>query len=151
MNTLDNLLSIPAVNVSREDRRKLRKAGGVYKARAKAIKKESRCAKWLAILEKFLASEDYLQGCVSATRAAYGGGGYSVELFRNGEWRVMDNSQIGNRYDSPGLIIGLPTFESAAYGTETHEEEENAIREAAECFADDEKEIMREAIRALFE
>ncbi len=151
MNTLDNLLSIPAVNVSREDRRKLRKAGGIYKARAKAIKKELRCAKWLAVLEKFLASEDYLQGCVSATRAAYAGGGYSVELFRDDHWRVLDNGQIGNLYGSPGIIIGLPTFESAALDTETHEEEENAIREAAECLADDEKEIMREAIRANFE
>lgn len=121
----------------RADRRLLRKLGGIYKARAKAIKREKRCAKWLAILESFLASEDFLQGCVRATRAAYSGDGASVELFRDGKWRVLDNGQIGNGYDSPGIIISLPTFESAAYDTECHEEEENAIREAAECYADD--------------
>jgi len=44
----------------------------------------------------------------SSTKASWGGSGYSVELNPDG-YRLIWNNDIGNRYDSPGVIIGVPT------------------------------------------
>lgn len=45
---------------------------------------------------------------ISSTKAAWGGSGYSVELFPDGEYRILWNQNIGNLYDSPGVIVGIP-------------------------------------------
>lgn len=60
------------------------------------------------IAEKFVASPDFLRGVVSSTQAGFGGGGYSVELFPEGNWRVLWDNQIGNLYQSTGRIVRLP-------------------------------------------
>lgn len=44
----------------------------------------------------------------SSTKASWGGSGYSVELFEDGEYRVLWDGQIGNLYDSPGIILKVP-------------------------------------------
>ena len=116
----EKLMKIKVDVLGRAERRLMRKIGGLYKERAKMPKAKKRL---MACLAEFVKSDDFTNGVVSATRAAYSGGGYSVELFRDGRWRVLDNGQIGNLYESPGIIIGLPTYESAAYG----EEHENII------------------------
>lgn len=62
-------------------------------------------------LKKFLASPDFQAGVISASKAAWGGGGYSVELFPDGTWRVLSDSQIGNLYESKGIILSLPEID----------------------------------------
>jgi hypothetical protein len=66
-------------------------------------------------LEKFLDSPDFGEGCKKATKASWGGSGYSVELFADGTWRVLWDNEIGNKYESPGEILGLPTLDDDDY------------------------------------
>lgn len=44
----------------------------------------------------------------SSTQASYGGSGYSVELFPDGSYRVLQNNQFFNLYEAKGVIIGIP-------------------------------------------
>jgi hypothetical protein len=60
-----------------------------------------------ATLEAFLQSGELGDAVVSATKAGWGGSGYSVELFEDGSWQVLWDNQIGNLYESPGVILGL--------------------------------------------
>jgi hypothetical protein len=62
-----------------------------------------------AAFDKFMAN-DFKSAVDSATKASWAGGMYSVEFFDEGTYRVLWNQQIGNLYDSPGLILGLPTL-----------------------------------------
>lgn len=64
---------------------------------------------YAAILDAFLASDDFPEAVASSTRASWGGGSYDVELFPDGHWRVLWSGQIGNRYQSPGMIFNVPT------------------------------------------
>lgn len=57
--------------------------------------------------ESFMEQE-FQSAVDSATRASWGGNGYSVELFNSGKYRVLYNGEIGNLYDSPGLILPIP-------------------------------------------
>lgn len=66
-------------------------------------------------LERFLQSEDFSTGVVSSTKASWGGSGYSVELFPGGDWRVLWNNEIGNLYNTPGIILKLPTLDDSDY------------------------------------
>lgn len=59
-------------------------------------------------LEAFLQSSDFSEGVVKSTKAGWGGNGYSVELFEDGSHRVLDDKEIGNLYESPGVILSLP-------------------------------------------
>lgn len=63
------------------------------------------------ILEAFLESVDFMDGVISATKAGWGGSGYSVELFESGTWRVLWDNQIGSLYESDGVILGLPKIQ----------------------------------------
>ena len=53
-------------------------------------------------------SEVFYEAVNLSTKASWTGSGYSVELFPNGTYRVLRNHNIGNLYDSPGLILGVP-------------------------------------------
>lgn len=44
----------------------------------------------------------------SATEASWGGSGYSVELFEDGYYCILWDGEIGNLYESPGIILGVP-------------------------------------------
>lgn len=59
-------------------------------------------------LEQYINSSDFKSGVISATKAGWGGSGYSVELFEDGTWRNLWNGQIGNRYETPGILLNLP-------------------------------------------
>ena len=59
-----------------------------------------------AAFDLFMA-KDFEDACVSSTKAGWNGSGYSVELFEDG-YRVLWNNQIGNLYDSPGVILSVP-------------------------------------------
>lgn len=67
------------------------------------------------VLNAFLDSPDLVWGIVASTCAGFGGSAYSVELFHDGTWRVLWNNQIGNRYDSPGIILGIPALDDQDY------------------------------------
>jgi hypothetical protein len=60
-----------------------------------------------AAFDEFMAN-DFEPAVDSATKASWAGSGYSVEFFDKGNYRVLWNQQIGNSYDSPGLILGIP-------------------------------------------
>jgi hypothetical protein len=45
-----------------------------------------------------------------STQASFGGSGYSVELFTGGTYRLLWNNNIGNLYDSPGIIVPVPAL-----------------------------------------
>jgi len=62
-------------------------------------------------LENFLASDEFPESLVKATKAGWGGSGYSVELFEDGTCRVLWDNEIGNLYESPGVILSLPKLD----------------------------------------
>ena len=62
-------------------------------------------------LAQFLKNPDFEAGVISATKAGWRGSGYSVELLREGAWRVLWDNEIGNPYVSPGIILRLPQIE----------------------------------------
>ncbi|SRR6266568_5336869 len=62
-------------------------------------------------LEAFLASEEFPESLAKATRASWSGSGYAIELFEDGTWRVLWTGEIGNKYESPGVILRLPTLD----------------------------------------
>jgi uncharacterized protein YndB with AHSA1/START domain len=64
---------------------------------------------YAAILDAFLASDDFPEAVAQSTRASWSGGSYKVELFPGGDWRVLWSSEIGNKYETPGLILTVPT------------------------------------------
>ncbi|MEW6498558.1 MAG: hypothetical protein AB1589_39580 [Cyanobacteriota bacterium] len=59
-----------------------------------------------AAYEQF-KNEAIEEAIASSTKASWGGSGYSVELFPDGNYRVLWDGQIGNLYNSPGVIIGV--------------------------------------------
>ncbi len=66
-------------------------------------------------LEAFLKSDDFAEGITKSTKASWGGSGYSVELFEDETWRVLWNNEIGNLYETPGLIMKLPVWDDSDY------------------------------------
>jgi hypothetical protein len=83
--------------------------------RRERLEKKEMQATMNATLKKFLESPDFAEGCKSATKASWGGSGYSVELFPDGTWRVLWDNEIGNLYISPGEIISLPALDDDDY------------------------------------
>jgi hypothetical protein len=63
-------------------------------------------------LRKFLKSDDFKAGVISSTKAGWGGSSYKVELFPDGTWRVLWANEIGNLYETPGVILALPQMDT---------------------------------------
>lgn len=92
-----------------------------------------------AAFQAFMSS-DFEPACDSATKASWGGSGYSVELFDDGTYRVLWDDQIGNCYDSPGLILGIPTLNDEEWDDDpTHRFYDNAREEMLEFFKQHER------------
>ncbi len=89
------------------------------------------------ILEAFIASDDFLPAITDSTTAGFGGSGYSVELFPDGTWRVLGNNQIGNRYQSAGLILPLPAWKDEDWA------EWEAAGQEPEDYDDERAQILR--------
>jgi hypothetical protein len=53
-----------------------------------------------------------------STQASFGGSGYSVELFTDGTYRLLWNNNIGNLYDSPGIIVPVPVLSDDDMGND---------------------------------
>lgn len=62
-----------------------------------------------ATFESFMEIS-FQSACDQSTTASWSGSGCSVELFPNGEYRVLWDNQIGNRYNSPGIILPVPAL-----------------------------------------
>ena len=78
-----------------------------------AEKRKRQAAQFEAWVRKAYANykKDYKkieEDIISATKAGFGGSGYSIELFPDGHHRTLWDNNIGNLYDTPGVIIGLP-------------------------------------------
>lgn len=104
---------------------------------------------YAAILEEFLESDDFKQGVISSTKASWGGSGYSVELLPNPDkpWQILWNNEIGNKYENPGIILGLPTLEDDDV-SEADEimDEEYLLGEAFDIERDDLVKELREKL-----
>lgn len=98
-----------------------------------------------ATLEQFIASDEFAPAVMSSTTAGFGGSGYSVELLPDGTWRVLWNGQIGNLYESPGVVLGIPQHTQET--VEDLDEEDADISWALDEIAD----AMREALEAKWE
>jgi hypothetical protein len=106
-------------------------------------------ANYQQILDQYIASQNFKDGVVSATKASWGGGGYSVELFEDGTWRNLWNNQIGNRYETSGILLGLPTI-SENITREMDEEkavnDDSNLRDAFDYEFDDLAKELRESL-----
>lgn|SRR5262245_9933574 len=80
-------------------------------------------------LEQYMKSEDFRQGVIDSTKASWGGSSYKVEIMPDGTWRNLWSNQIGNKYESQGIIIGLPALdcEDMAEFTESGGSEEEYL------------------------
>jgi hypothetical protein len=67
-------------------------------------------SKFQTALDNFISSNEFIPACISSTKAGFGGSLYYVELFDDGTFRVLWSNQIGNNYQSPGLILPVPQF-----------------------------------------
>lgn len=67
-------------------------------------------SKFQEALENFITSAGFLPACINSTKAAFSGSDYVVELFEDGEFRVLWSNQVGNLYQSPGVILSAPQF-----------------------------------------
>lgn len=55
-----------------------------------------------------MKSDDLKKGVISSTKAFWSGSDYRVELMPDGTWQVHWKNDIGNKYESPGIILALP-------------------------------------------
>lgn len=104
-----------------------------------------------ATLEKFLESDDFKSGVISSTKASWGGSSDSVEILPDGTWQVLWNSQIGNRYETPGKILGLPVLDTddmAAYVDGGAGSEDDFLSEGFDLVEDELKAEMREKLQS---
>jgi hypothetical protein len=60
-------------------------------------------------LNNFINSKDFRSAMLSVSKASWADSGHLLELFEN-SYRVLSNNSIVNRYETRGLIIGLPFF-----------------------------------------
>jgi hypothetical protein len=67
-------------------------------------------SKFQAALDNFISSDEFTTALIDSTKAGFGGSHYSVELFEDGTFRVLWANQIGNKYQTPGLIMRVPQF-----------------------------------------
>jgi hypothetical protein len=94
--------------------RKMTAAEKGLKAAYLAEKRKRQAAQFEAWVRKAYANykkQDYKaieEDIISATKAGFGGSGYSVEFFPNGQYRTLWDGNIGNLYETPGVIVGLP-------------------------------------------
>lgn len=92
--------------------------------------------------DSFMA-ESFESAVDSSTEAAYGGSGYSVELFEDGSYRVLWNNQIGNLYDSEGLIIGIPPLSESDDDIDNGRFYDNAEQEMKDKFTQEYEDLQK--------
>lgn len=68
--------------------------------------------------ESFI-EDGFREACVTSTIGSWSGGTYSVELFADGTWRVLETELFGLLYDSPGIIIEIPRLGEGDWNDDT--------------------------------
>jgi hypothetical protein len=82
--------------------------------------------------------EAFEDAVIASTKASWGGSGYSVELL-DGSFRTLWNDCIGNLYDSPGIILSIPTLNSEDWNDDSPKDsffdntEELMVESFSEC------------------
>ena len=61
----------------------------------------------------FFVSSNFKSAVDLSTQSSRGGKWLLVELFDDGGHRVLWSNTIGNRYNSPGLILSVPSLGDA--------------------------------------
>ena len=85
--------------------------------------------------ENFM-KDSFHEAAIASTKASWSGTKYCVELFDDGAYRVLWSGQIGNAYESRGVILGIPSLNDEEWdGTEENEED---------AYTEDAEELMRE-------
>lgn len=107
---------------------------------------ESEGAKLSAALETFIASPGLKEGVFSSTKAGFGGSHYSVELFPDGTHRVLWANQIGNLYQSDGVILALPQLDNENLQEIEGWTEEEVWNEAFNLEANEIEQSLRNAL-----
>ena len=80
---------------------------------------------------------DFESAVNSSTIASFGGSGYSVELFPTGNYRLLWDGEIGNRYDSSGLLLSVPQLTDEEWDSDPDLRfYENAADQIRGCFSD---------------
>lgn len=97
-------------------------------------------------LEQFIQSDDFVDAIVSSTKASWGGSGYSVELFADDRYRVLADMQIGNLYQSDGIVLGVPKLTDEEQDEADDEPFEGGLLEVVEFYRDEKAEQMRDAL-----
>ena len=67
------------------------------------------------LLERYLASQDFAEAVIQATRAGFSGSHYQVEIFPDGTHRLLSSEQISNPYESAGALYLIPTLDTDDY------------------------------------
>jgi hypothetical protein len=109
------------------------------------VKKGNVTMSYSQILEQYIKSADFKTGVIASTKASWGGSGYSVELFEDGTWRNLWNNEIGNRYNTPGIILALPVLSDENPSDEEKMDEE----EYFEVFFGAEEDELAQGMRTL--
>ena len=104
MNTINSGLQ-QALKAERNKRQKAEREAWIRKAYA-------------SFLKDYETAEEAI---VSSTKASWGGSGYSLELFPDGDFRVLWDNHIGSLYDSPGVIVPIPTLGEDEYDSDNGE------------------------------
>jgi hypothetical protein len=107
-------------------------------------------SKFQAALDNFISSDEFTPALIDSTKAGFSGSHYSVELFEDGNWRVLWANQIGNKYESPGLIMSIPQFDDEDWqdfeesGEQPYDYDNKLEQEMRDGLAD--HEVMLEAL-----
>lgn len=83
----------------------LQKALVAERRKRQAAEMESWIRKAYAAYRK---DSDISADILSATKAGFGGSNYYLELLPSGDHRVLWDGEIGNQYESPGILVRLP-------------------------------------------
>jgi len=97
-------------------------------------------------IKDFVDTNEFCEGVISSTIAGYSGSGYSVEFFENGKSRVIWNNNIGNLYQSSGIIVQLPQLD-----TEDIEAPANDKDELREAFVWQQDDLQKAFFASAFE
>jgi len=91
--------------------------------------------KYTEAWENFSNSEEMIQIIKEASKEAIENPcykGHILELFVDGNYRIMRRGDLGNLYDSPGVLIPIFTVSEDELDTEDYENSIDAMRECLE-------------------
>jgi hypothetical protein len=81
------------------------------------------------VFETFMLID--FKGAVDAsTKASYNGSWYVLELFQDGYYRILWEKDVGNLYESPGMIIRVPSLVVEEEDNGWYDRAERGIRES---------------------